>query len=95
MKAKVLELKNQLKEEVKNIFQQELPSLTSYFADLLEFTYNAITFFWDASNDYGSEVYYRFNYPLKCLLLIYNFIYGGPDKGEKAEKGEKPEEEEF
>lgn len=51
MKAKVLELKNQLKEEVKNIFQQELPSLTSYFADLLEFTYNAITFFWDASNN--------------------------------------------
>lgn len=40
-------------------------------------------------------MYYRFNYPLKCLLLIYNFIYGGPDKGEKAEKGEKPEEEEF
>ncbi|KAL4429870.1 hypothetical protein ABPG74_022893 [Tetrahymena malaccensis] len=67
-------------QDVRQVLLVEDPSVMSFFIDLLQFMIQSINYAWSLG-DFIIPSYSFFDYPLKCILTLYDFLY--PDEKKK------------
>ncbi len=82
--------------QIKKAWIVEDHSLVNFYADLIEFIHRCFRFCFNFDESSGMIPFYEnFQYPLKCLLMIHEFLYYDEIEKERKEKEEREKEEEI